>query len=117
MTRSVCKSLIENKGFNASDLASKFLEEFKKESDRGYGGGMFIIFEAWKKYGTSKENVLVPAREQFGGSGSYGNGAAMRVAPVALFASTEEALVKVSMFECFSLGFMFVLFLMYSGFD
>lgn len=32
------------------------------------------------------ENVWRPAEEQFGGSGSYGNGGAMRVAPVPLFA-------------------------------
>ena len=30
------------------------------------------------------EDVFEPARKQFGGRGSYGNGGAMRVAPVGL---------------------------------
>ena len=35
----------------------------------------------------TEESCLQPAKEQFGGSGSFGNGAAMRVHPVALAAS------------------------------
>lgn len=31
------------------------------------------------------EDVFRPASEQFGGNGSYGNGGAMRIAPVALY--------------------------------
>ncbi len=96
MTRSICKSLIENDGFGASDLASKFLEDFLREKNRGYGSGMFSIFEKWEENGTSK-NPFTPAKEQFGGSGSYGNGAAMRVSPVALFAKTEEEVIEVSL--------------------
>lgn len=42
-------------------------------------------------------NVFAPAQEQFDGSGSYGNGAAMRAAPIALFAQSQQELVEVSM--------------------
>lgn len=38
-----------------------------------------------KLRGTKFTEVLLPAKEQFKGQGSFGNGAAMRVAPVALF--------------------------------
>lgn len=35
------------------------------------------------------EDVWKPARNQFNGSGSYGNGGAMRVSPVALFSPSN----------------------------
>eukprot|EP00794_Sanderia_malayensis_P005395 gene5395-6069_t len=95
MMRSICRSLIENNGFHASDLASNFLEEFLREDYRGYGAGMFTIFEQWKSHGTAEDPFLA-AREQFGGSGSYGNGAAMRVAPVALFVKSEEDVTELA---------------------
>ena len=105
MARSICKSLIENNEFNAKDLVSKFLQEFLKENNRGYGGGMFQTFGEWQRNGASGD-PFAPAREAFGGSGSYGNGAAMRVAPVALFAQSEEDLIKVNGKVMFPLQFI-----------
>lgn len=43
------------------------------------------------------EDIFHPAREQHGGEGSYGNGSAMRVSPVALLCKSEEELIKVRM--------------------
>jgi len=42
------------------------------------------------------DDVYQPAAEQFNGRGSYGNGSAMRVAPVALFAfEKKDTVIKV----------------------
>lgn len=41
------------------------------------------------------EDVFLPAREQHGGEGSFGNGSAMRISPVALLCKSEEELIKV----------------------
>ena len=94
MARSVCESFIAHKGFNASDMADRFTKSYYKEPGRGYGSGVVSIFEQWDKCGT-EENVYKPGRDQFAGSGSYGNGAAMRVAPVALVAKDQEDVIEV----------------------
>ncbi len=63
-------------------LAREFADTWRAEPWRGYGAGAARLF-ARVAEGTPWEQA---AREQFGGSGSYGNGAAMRVAPAALAA-------------------------------
>lgn len=83
MTMCVAGSLIEKKEFDDKDLAKRFVSEFYRESKRGYGAN---IIEVFHKLRVQKfEAVWQPAREQFEGSGSYGNGGAMRIAPVALY--------------------------------
>ncbi len=48
------------------------------------------------------EDVFAPAREQFDGQGSCGNGSAMRVAPAALLGfKDDDCLVKVSAMHAF----------------
>ena len=83
MARQLADSLVEHKGLNESDLARRFTEEFYAEPHRGYGGGVIAVFRKLRKQDGFSE-PLQPAREQFNGTGSYGNGAAMRVHPVAL---------------------------------
>ncbi|XP_013392919.1 poly(ADP-ribose) glycohydrolase ARH3 [Lingula anatina] len=83
MTRSLAASLIEHNGFNAKDMATRFTDEFFRDSARGYGYNVTTVFQAWKD--ETYDDVFQPAREQFQGSGSYGNGGAMRIAPVPLF--------------------------------
>lgn len=83
MARSVAKSLIINKGFDASDMAERFSENYFDEPDRGYGGNVVAVFSQLKE--SNYEDVFGPARKQFNGSGSYGNGGAMRIVPAALF--------------------------------
>eukprot|EP00795_Rhopilema_esculentum_P012346 gene12346-2997_t len=95
MARSICASLLAKNCFDGSDLASRFSTEYIQRSDRGYGSGVITIFDKWKENGTDSDPFLA-AKEQFGGSGSYGNGAAMRVAPVALFEKEEEDVIKVA---------------------
>lgn len=62
---------------------------FHAEPWRGYGAGPPRIFAAMARGARWDE----PANELFGGSGSYGNGAAMRVAPVAVAALGDHAAV------------------------
>ncbi|XP_063221231.1 ADP-ribosylhydrolase ARH3-like isoform X2 [Bacillus rossius redtenbacheri] len=83
MTKCIAESLLEHKKLDASDLAKRFVKEYFSDPRRGYGANVVDVF---RKLRTQKfVDPFGPAREQFEGSGSYGNGAAMRVSPVALF--------------------------------
>ncbi|XP_062520738.1 ADP-ribosylhydrolase ARH3-like isoform X2 [Corticium candelabrum] len=83
MTRVLARSLIECRRFNAKRTAEGFCKEYFEEPWRGYGGSVVRIFRVWKDEGIDDPFRL--AREQFDGKGSFGNGAAMRIAPVALY--------------------------------
>ena len=96
MTRSVCASLLHANKFDAVDMATRFTKEYINEKTRGYGANIKTVFNIWTESGISKVNVFEPSYKQFGGSGSYGNGAAMRVAPVALFSETNSECIKVN---------------------
>ncbi|XP_046552646.1 ADP-ribose glycohydrolase ARH3-like [Haliotis rubra] len=82
MARSVAASLIAKKGFDVKDMAKRFADEFRHEPDRGYGGSVGAVFIALRL--NNPEDVFEPARKQFDGQGSFGNGGAMRIAPAAL---------------------------------
>jgi poly(ADP-ribose) glycohydrolase ARH3 len=75
----VAESLIRNKGFNGADMANTFIQNYN--ANRGYGpgstGALRLIREG-ERWDTASKKL-------FGGEGSYGNGAAMRIAPVGLF--------------------------------
>ena len=75
----VAESLIENRGFNGEHMAKTFIKNF--DSSRGYGFGVQIVLQLISE-GESWEEA---AKNLFGGVGSYGNGAAMRIAPVSIF--------------------------------
>ena len=47
-------------------MVSTFLNEFETNGDRGYGFGMFMLFDKWKTSGTVLDPFL-PAKEQFSG--------------------------------------------------
>jgi len=82
MTIGIAESLIESKGFNGEHMAQTFIKNYEAEPWRGYGPGPPRIFwmikggEAWY----SAANRLYQG-------GSFGNGSAMRVAPVGLLYS------------------------------
>jgi poly(ADP-ribose) glycohydrolase ARH3 len=73
----VAESLAEKKGFDAEHMADVFAKNYYREPYRGYGPGPPRIFqlmmqgEAWDK-----------AAEMIYPGGSFGNGSAMRIAPV-----------------------------------
>jgi len=77
----VAESLIENRGLNADHLMKTFIRNWEAEPWRGYGPGPPRIFRLVKSGVSWRE----AARGLYGGQGSFGNGAAMRVAPVGLF--------------------------------
>ena len=76
----VVESLIANGGFNGSHMAQTFIRNYEREPWRGYASGPPRVFR-WIKSGVPWDEA---AKRLFGGAGSYGNGAAMRVAPVGL---------------------------------
>lgn len=96
MTKSVAESLLSNKGFDPKDLAKRFTEEYIKEPKRGYGHNVIDVFAALNI--DNYEQPFEPARKQFNGTGSYGNGAAMRTGPVPLFGLhlTDQELAKLA---------------------
>lgn len=81
MTMVVAESLLLCDGFDGADMAGRFANEYSKQPHRGYGANVVEVFMKVARGAPWNE----PAREQFGGEGSFGNGAAMRVAPVALW--------------------------------
>jgi len=90
MALSVVDTLVEHGRIDQDYLAIAFAKRFNDEPDRGYGGGARQILDSigagvsWR----------IAAAEPFGGEGSQGNGAAMRVAPLgAYFADDIDSLV------------------------
>ncbi|KAM4701051.1 ADP-ribosylhydrolase ARH3 [Discoglossus pictus] len=82
MARSVVQSVLANQEFNAVDMAQRFTKEYNHDPDRGYGMAVVHVFE--KLDSGEYHSVFSPAKEQFNGKGSYGNGAAMRVVGIPL---------------------------------
>jgi len=65
----------------------RFVKEYFTDPRRGYGYHVVDIFH--KLRAQKFEDPFGPAKEQFDGAGSYGNGGAMRVAPLALFCHSD----------------------------
>lgn len=74
------ESLIRNKGFNGENMSQTFLRNWEKEPWRGYGPGPPRVFRMMK----SGVPWNLASKQLYGGKGSFGNGAAMRVAPIGL---------------------------------
>lgn len=81
MTKVLALTLLN--GFTQEKLAKNFSEEYVNDPRRGYGTHVQTVFLKLQKEGY--QNPTGPARQQFGGQGSFGNGSAMRIAPVALY--------------------------------
>jgi poly(ADP-ribose) glycohydrolase ARH3 len=76
----VAESLIENEGFDGTRMALTFMKHYHEEPWRGYASGPPQVF-GWIESGVSWREA---SKRLFGGVGSLGNGAAMRVAPIGL---------------------------------
>ncbi|SJZ88278.1 ADP-ribosylglycohydrolase family protein [Selenihalanaerobacter shriftii] len=74
----VAESLIAVNGFDGKDMANKFITNLNL--DRGYGSGTIQALNNIKA-GTSWQE----AGKYVFGNGSFGNGSAMRVAPIGVF--------------------------------
>nr|KAF6503728.1 hypothetical protein HJG63_000394 [Rousettus aegyptiacus] len=92
MARALVQSLLSKEAFDEVDMAHRFAQEYQKEPDRGYGAGVITVFK--KLLSPKCRDVYEPARAQFNGKGSYGNGGAMRVAGISLAYSSIQDVQK-----------------------
>ena len=80
MTIGVAESLVECGGFDGAHMARRFVNNYLKEPWRGYGPGppqVFRLIESGEPWDKAAAHIYR--------GGSFGNGAAMRVAPIGLF--------------------------------
>jgi poly(ADP-ribose) glycohydrolase ARH3 len=80
MMISIAESLIDSQGFDGRDMTYTFVRNYESEPFRGYGPGPPRIFRAIRA-GAAWDTA---ARQLYPG-GSFGNGSAMRVAPIGVF--------------------------------
>lgn len=90
MAISVVESLQERGTIDPDELASAFARRFDREPDRGYGAGADKLLRRVVA-GTGWRDA---AASLFGGQGSYGNGAAMRAAPIGAFFAPDLERVR-----------------------
>lgn len=86
----LAESLIECKGFKAEHMANRFMENFEREPWRGYAWGpprIFRMIRSGRKWNEMLDREIYPG-------GSYGNGAAMRIAPVGLFCRDDPKMLR-----------------------
>ncbi len=91
MAMGLAESLRACRGLDPEDLCRTFAQNFFREPWRGYAMGPPAIFERVRQEGVSCAEA---AAALFGGEGSLGNGAAMRVAPLGLFFRRAEDLYE-----------------------
>ena len=91
MAIGLAESVTRETGINQEALGRTFARNFLREPWRGYASGPPTIFSMVQSQGIP---YVEAARRLFGGSGSLGNGAAMRIAPVGLFFSGSSDLYE-----------------------
>jgi len=85
----VAESLVKREGFDGEHMAHVFMRNYECEPWRGYGPGppnvfrMIRIGEPWDK-----------ASEKLYHGGSYGNGSAMRIAPIGVFYHDDLTMLR-----------------------
>jgi poly(ADP-ribose) glycohydrolase ARH3 len=82
MAIGLAESITQAGYLDPQHLGDTFRANFRRESWRGYASGPPTIFSLVEKHGISYAEA---AGSLFGGQGSFGNGAAMRIVPVGLF--------------------------------
>ncbi len=87
MAIGLAESIIEKGLINKRNLGDSFNRNFQREPWRGYASGPPTIFSLVRKHDINYPDA---ARMLFGGTGSLGNGAAMRIVPVGLFFHNAE---------------------------
>lgn len=81
MAIGLAESILERGQIDQQHLGDTFSRNFFREPWRGYAAGPPTIFSLVRSCGIS---YVEAARRLFGGTGSLGNGAAMRIVPVGL---------------------------------
>ena len=82
MAIGLAESITQVGRLDEQHLGDTFRANFRREPWRGYASGPPTVFSLVERRGMSYSEA---ARSLFGGQGSFGNGAAMRIAPVGLF--------------------------------
>jgi poly(ADP-ribose) glycohydrolase ARH3 len=82
MALGLAESLIKKGLIDEQHLGKTFSDNFEREPWRGYASGPPTVFYHVKQTGITYSEA---AQGLFGGGGSLGNGAAMRIVPVGLF--------------------------------
>jgi poly(ADP-ribose) glycohydrolase ARH3 len=82
MAIGLAESITQVGRLDPQHLGDTFRANFRREPWRGYASGPPTVFSLVERRGMSYSEA---ARSLFGGQGSFGNGAAMRIAPVGLF--------------------------------
>jgi len=85
MTISVFEEMIENGDIERYSLIQRFLWRFAPW--RRYGGGMLNVIEKWR----DGQDLDAAASSVYNREGNFGNGAAIRVAPISAFFQIDEA--------------------------
>ncbi|PAA72290.1 hypothetical protein BOX15_Mlig006517g1, partial [Macrostomum lignano] len=90
LTRAVCESLVDCRGrVEPASLARSLTDAYFKATDRGYGAAAGGVFEDLRD--ANFADPFGPAAALFEGRGSYGNGGAMRAAPLGLIGAAAAA--------------------------
>ncbi|XP_055342576.1 ADP-ribosylhydrolase ARH3-like [Paramacrobiotus metropolitanus] len=85
LTSAVARSIVDSGSFIDVHVAQYMADcYFEFPERRKFFTTIKDVFFAWKLNGIKTKTVYFPAAQQFRGSGSYGNGAAVRVAPLVL---------------------------------
>lgn len=82
MAIGLAESIIRRGDIDQEHLGKTFSQNFEREPWRGYASGPPTIFSLVKQRGLTYSEA---AKSLFGGEGSLGNGAAMRIVPLGLF--------------------------------
>ncbi|GAH44856.1 unnamed protein product, partial [marine sediment metagenome] len=85
----VAESLIGTRGFDGKDMAYTFIQNYELEPFRGYGPGPPRIFRMIRA-GAAWD---IAAQELYHG-GSFGNGSAMRIAPIGVFYHDNPVMLR-----------------------
>ena len=91
MAIGLAESLEEKGTLDPQHLGEVFRRNFLREPWRGYASGPPTIFSMVERQGISYTEA---AQRLFGGQGSLGNGAAMRIAPLGLFFYNDTDLYR-----------------------
>ncbi len=86
MVIGVAESLVARGGFDGAHMAERFVSNYLREPWRGYGPGpprVFKLIQDGQPWDRAAARIYP--------GGSYGNGAAMRIAPVGLFFRDRHA--------------------------
>lgn len=87
MALSIVESLLAEGEINSDALMKRFIRRYSQQAHRGYGRGAHLLLSHVESGADWRDE----AAALFNGSGSYGNGAAMRAAPIGAFFARHPA--------------------------